>query len=42
MVKFYVRKIKNVEMTLEEVPTLWRDKVKAELEKLEKLAKDGE
>lgn len=33
MVKFYVRKIKNNEMTLEEVPELWRAKVAAALEK---------
>jgi len=33
MVKLYVRKIKAGEMTLEEVPVLWRDKVEAELAK---------
>ena len=33
MVKFYLRKILNEEMTLEEVPSLWRKKVEKELEK---------
>lgn len=33
MVRLYVRKIKAGEMTLEEVPALWRDKVEAELAK---------
>lgn len=33
MVKLYVRKIKAGEMTLEEVPVLWRDKVETELAK---------
>ena len=33
MVKFYVRRIKAGLMTLEEVPSMWYEKVKAELEK---------
>ena len=33
MVKFYVKRIKNGAMTLEEVPSLWRKKVEAELKK---------
>lgn len=33
MVKFYVNRIKNDLMELEEVPTRWYTKVKAELEK---------
>lgn len=31
MVKIYVRKIKAGQMTLEDVPERWRDKVKAAL-----------
>ena len=31
MVNFYVRKIKAEEMTLEEVPSLWRSKVEKAL-----------
>ena len=33
MVKLYVKKIKAGEMTIDDVPVLWRDKVKIELEK---------
>lgn len=33
MVKFYVNRIKNGAMTLEEVPSLWRKKAEAELKK---------
>lgn len=33
MVKFYVNRIKNGGMALEEVPSLWRKKVEAELAK---------
>lgn len=33
MIKLYVRKIKAGEMTLEQVPTFWREEVKKELEK---------
>lgn len=33
MVKFYANKIKNNEMTLDEVPSYWREKVRLELEK---------
>lgn len=33
MVKFYVMKIKDGTITIEEVPQLWRGKVEAELEK---------
>lgn len=33
MVAFYVDKIKNGEITIEQVPTLWREKVQAELDK---------
>ena len=33
MVKFYVNRIKQGKMTLEEVPAKWRDDVRAELEK---------
>lgn len=33
MVKFYLRKIKAGEMTIDEVPSLWRAKVQAELDK---------
>lgn len=33
MVRLYVSKINAGEMTLEEVPTLWREKVRLELEK---------
>jgi len=32
MVKLYVRKIKAGEMTIEQVPMMWRDKVAAELD----------
>lgn len=35
MVKFYVNRIKNGGMTLEEVPSLWKAKVEAELLKTE-------
>lgn len=31
MVKIYVRRIKAGQMQLEDVPTLWREKVRAEL-----------
>ena len=34
MVKLYVKKILAGEMTLEDVPTRWRDAVAAELAKL--------
>lgn len=34
MVKLYVKKITQGEMTLEQVPTRWREEVKKELEKL--------
>lgn len=33
MVKFYVNRIKNGGMTIDEVPSLWRKKVEAELAK---------
>lgn len=33
MVNFYIQRIKNELMKLEEVPALWRAKVAAELEK---------
>lgn len=33
MVKFYVNRIKNGAMTLEEVPNLWKKKVEEELAK---------
>ena len=33
MVEFYVNRIKNGAMTLEEVPSLWKKKVEAELAK---------
>ena len=33
MVKFYVNRIKNGGMTLEEVPNLWQTKVEEELAK---------
>ena len=33
MVTIYVRRINEGIMTLEEVPTLWREKVRLELEK---------
>lgn len=33
MVEFYVNRIKNGGMTLEEVPNLWRKKVEEELKK---------
>lgn len=32
MVKFYVNRIKNEQMTVDEVPKLWRAKVAEELE----------
>lgn len=35
MVKFYVNRITNGGMTLEEVPLLWKAKVEAELQKTE-------
>ena len=34
MVKFYLRKIVNGEITIDNVPTLWRKKVQAELDAL--------
>lgn len=34
MVKLYVKKITQREMTLEQVPTRWREEVRKELEKL--------
>ena len=33
MVKLYIKKIKAGEMTIDDVPALWRNKVKIELEK---------
>ena len=33
MVKLYIMKIHRGEMTIDDVPALWRDKVAAELEK---------
>ena len=33
MVKFYVNRIKNAQMTVDEVPKLWKVKVEAELAK---------
>ena len=33
MVKLYVKKIKAGEMAIDDVPALWRNKVKIELEK---------
>lgn len=33
MVAIYVRRIKEGLMTIEEVPTLWRDKVQSEIDK---------
>ena len=35
MVRFYVRRITDSKLTLEEVPERWHDKVQAELEKTE-------
>lgn len=32
MVNFYIRKIKNEEITIEDVPALWRTKVEKALE----------
>lgn len=32
MVNFYVMRIKQGKLTLEDVPTLWRDKVAAKME----------
>jgi hypothetical protein len=32
MVNYYLNKIKNGQMTLEEVPTYWKEKVQAKLE----------
>lgn len=34
MVKLYIKKITQGEMTLEQVPTRWRKEVRKELEKL--------
>ncbi len=34
MVKLYIKKITQDEMTLEQVPTRWREEVRKELEKL--------
>lgn len=34
MVKLYVKKITQGEMTLEQVPVRWREEVRKELEKL--------
>lgn len=33
MINIYIRKIKNEEMTLEQVPTYWRVKVELEIAK---------
>lgn len=33
MIAFYVERIKKGRMTLEDVPSLWREAVKAELER---------
>ena len=33
MVKFYVNRIKNAQMTVDEVPKLWKSKVAEELAK---------
>lgn len=33
MVDFYVRRIKRGKMTIEEVPEMWREKVRQEMEK---------
>lgn len=35
MIRFYLHRIGNGVMTAEEVPSLWREKVKNELEKLD-------
>lgn len=35
MVNFYVNRIQNNVMNIEEVPPLWREKVRAKLEELE-------
>ena len=35
MVKFYVRKITNGDITIDDVPHLWKKRVEEELEKLE-------
>lgn len=35
MIRFYLHRIGNGVMTLEEVPSLWHEKVKKELEKLD-------
>ncbi len=35
MVKLYVKKITQGEMTLEQVPSRWREEVRKELEKIE-------
>lgn len=34
MVKLYIKKITQGEMTLEQVPTRWREEVRKELEKI--------
>ena len=34
MVAFYLHKIKNGDIKIEQVPALWRKKVQAELDKL--------
>ena len=34
MIKFYLRKINNGEITIDDVPSLWRAKVQAELDAL--------
>ena len=34
MVNFYVWKIQNGDMTVDDVPNLWKTKVQAELDKL--------
>lgn len=33
MVYFYVRRIKRGKMTIEEVPEMWRERVRQEMEK---------
>lgn len=35
MVKFYIRKITNGDITIDDVPSLWKKRVEEELKKLE-------
>lgn len=42
MVKFYVNRIKNDKMQLEDVPIKWREEVKSELEQIGMLDVEAE